>query len=187
MLKWPNLPSAVFAGVSVLYPLLAVLTIKFLGPNAAFVALVLLVAARLGTPFLRDIPASMSFALAPVLIGIFGVGLFNRELSIRLYPVFMNLAMLGAFAVTLRYPPSMIERFARVFEPDLPPSGVRYTRTVTQIWIGFFAINGSIALWTALQPGWAPWTLYNGLVSYVAAGTLMGSEYIVRLYMRRTS
>ncbi len=181
----PDLPSALFAGLSVLYPVIAVLTVRTLGPNVAFVALVLLVAARLLTPFLRGVPASMGFALAPVLAAVFAVGLFDRQLSVRLYPVFMNMAMLAAFAATLWHPPSMIERFARVFEPDLPPSGVRYTRKVTMVWIGFFALNGTIALWTVLEPGWTRWTLYNGLIAYIAAGLLLGGEFIVRQFVRR--
>jgi uncharacterized membrane protein len=187
MLKWPDLPSALFAGVSVLYPVLAVLTIRSFGPNAAFIALVLLIGARLATPLLRGIPASMALALAPVLVAVFAVGVFDRQLSVRLYPVFMSLALLGAFATTLWHPPSMIERFARVFEPDLPPSGVRYTHRVTLVWIGFFALNATIALWTTLQPGWAAWTLYNGFIAYVAAGTLMAGEYVVRHFARRAS
>jgi len=79
----------------------------------------------------------------------------------------------------------MIERFARVLDPDLPESGVRYTRKVTIVWIGFFALNGAIALWTVLQPGWAAWTLYNGFLSYVAAGLLFVGEYFVRQRVMR--
>ncbi|MFH3675948.1 hypothetical protein WAH59_22555, partial [Acinetobacter baumannii] len=43
---------------------------------------------------------------------------------LKLYPVGMSLGALGIFAFTLLKPPSMIERFARLVEPDLPPSGV---------------------------------------------------------------
>jgi uncharacterized membrane protein len=185
MPRTPALSSAVFAVLSVLYPVLAVVTIRTLGPNAAFVALLALIGARLLTPFLRGVPSSMAFALAPVLVGIIGIGIFDRQLSIRLYPVFMSLAMLAAFAATLFHPPSMIERFARVFEPDLPDSGVLYTYRVTLIWIGFFAINAAIALWTVAQSGWSAWTLYNGFISYVAAGALLGGEYVVRQFVRR--
>jgi uncharacterized membrane protein len=182
-----DIPSAIFAIVSVLYPLVAVLTVRAFGPNIAFVLLVVLIVARLVTPWLRGVSSSLIVAMAPVLFAVFAVGIFDRQLSVRLYPVFMNLALLGAFGLTLWQPPSMIERFARVLEPDFPPSGVHYTRVVTMIWVGFFAINGAIALWTVAEPGWVRWTLYNGLISYLAAGGLMLGEYIVRQFVRRAS
>jgi uncharacterized membrane protein len=134
---------------------------------------------------LPSVPASLGLALLPVLVAIAAVGAFDRPLAVRLYPAFMNAAMLSVFAVTLWKPPSMIERFARVLDPDLPESGVRYTRKVTIVWIGFFALNGAIALWTVLQPGWAAWTLYNGFLSYVAAGLLFVGEYFVRQRVMR--
>jgi uncharacterized membrane protein len=147
--------------------------------------MVLLLAARLALPVLRGVPLSLSLALLPVLIAVLAVASFDRALSIRLYPVFMNAAMLAAFAATLWKPPSMIERFARVFEPDLPESGVRYTRNVTWVWVAFFLLNGAIALWSALQPGWAAWTYYNGFIAYAAAGLLFAGEYLVRQSVRR--
>jgi uncharacterized membrane protein len=64
---------------------------------------------------------------------------------------------------------------------------VRYTYKVTIIWIGFFALNGAIALWSVLQPGWTAWTLYNGFISYVAVGVLFAGEYVVRKFVRRAS
>ena len=41
-------------------------------------------------------------------------------LPLKLYPVLVNAALLGVFAYSLISPPSMIERFARIREPDLP-------------------------------------------------------------------
>ena len=96
----------------------------------------------------------------------------------------MNLTMLLAFGLTLLRPPSMIERFARIAEPDLDSHGVQYTRRVTWVWMGFFVLNGSVALWTALHGSLMLWGLYNGAVSYVLAGTLFLGEYIVRKIVR---
>ena len=61
-------------------------------------------------------------------------------------------------------------------EPDFPPAAVVYTRRVTQVWCGFFVVNGLIAVATALWASTAVWTLYNGLLSYVAMGVLMGGD-----------
>ncbi len=179
------MPSAIFAGFSVLYPLIAIAAVRTAGPGAAVAVVVVLLTARLLLPVSRGVPLSMSLALLPVLIAVAVIASFDRPLSVRLYPVLMNAAMLAAFAATLCKPPSMIERFARVFEPDLPESGVRYTRKVTFVWIGFFAVNGTVALWSVMQPGWSIWVLYNGFVTYVAAGLLFAGEYLVRQNVRR--
>jgi uncharacterized membrane protein len=54
------------------------------------------------------------------------------------YPVVVNAALLAVFAASLVFPPSVIERLARVTEPDLPAAVVGYTRTVTVAWCFFF-------------------------------------------------
>jgi uncharacterized membrane protein len=104
---------------------------------------------------------------------------------LRYYPVLMNGAMLAMFAASLRWPPSIIERLARISEPNLPESGVRYTKRVTQIWCIFFFANGVAALWTARFSSWEFWTLYNGFISYILMGVLFTSEWLVRQRMRR--
>jgi len=180
-----DLPSAALAALSIFYPLIAIAAIRSAGPGVAVVIAVAFLAARLALPVLRGVPLSMSLALIPVLAAMVIVASFDRPLSVRLYPVFMNVAMLATFASTLLKPPSMAERFARVFEPDLPESGVRYTRQVTIVWVVFFAVNGTIALWCVLQPGWTAWVLYNGFIAYIAAGLLFAGEYLVRQRVRR--
>jgi uncharacterized membrane protein len=180
-----DLSSAAFAGFSVLYPVIAIVLIRAAGPGAALVLLLVVLAARIALPALQSVPMSIGLALLPVLAAVAAVGVFDRPLAIRLYPVFMNVAMLSVFAVTLWRPPSMIERFARILAPDLPQSGVRYTYKVTIVWVVFFALNGAVALWSALQPGWTVWTLYNGFLSYVAAGALFLGEFLVRRHMLR--
>jgi uncharacterized membrane protein len=180
-----DLPSAILAGFSLLYPLIAIATVRTVGPGAAVAVVILLLGARLLLPVSRGVPLSLSLALLPVLIAVAVIASFDRPLSVRLYPVFMNAAMLAAFLATLWKPPSMIERFARVFEPDLPESGVRYTRKVTCVWAGFFVLNGAVALWSVMQPGWSAWVIYNGFIAYVAAGLLFAGEYAVRQNIRR--
>jgi uncharacterized membrane protein len=106
--------------------------------------------------------------------------LTNSELLLRLYPAAMSLGFLLVFGLSLRFPPSMIERFARLHEPDLPPAGVRYTRRVTQVWCVFFVANGGIALWTALEASRETWELYNGLIAYLLMGILFAGEWLVR-------
>jgi len=107
-------------------------------------------------------------------------------LAVKLYPVLVNAVLLAVFATSLRHPPSVVERIARVREPDLPPSGVRYTRKVTAVWCAFFLGNGAAAAYTAAFSSDAVWALYNGLVAYGLMGGLMGAEWLVRQRVRRS-
>lgn len=106
--------------------------------------------------------------------------LLKNGMWLKLYPVMMNIGALMIFALTLWRPPSMIERFARLVEPDLPETGVRWTRQVTKVWCGFFALNGLIALATVYLTSTQVWVWYNGFLSYVFMGILLLSEYLLR-------
>ncbi len=99
---------------------------------------------------------------------------------LKIYPVLMSIGALIIFASTLIKPPSMIERFARILEPDLPQSGVIWTKNVTMVWCGFFLINACIALFTVLFASTQTWVLYNGFISYILMGLLFLGEFILR-------
>jgi len=174
-----------FAGVSILYPIVAAVSVRAFGPGWVLIGLGALLLLRSLLGLQNKVPGSLTWGLLLVAAALAFVALIDPELSVRLYPAFMNAAMLITFARTLWRPPSMIERFARLMEPDLPESGVRYTRAVTWIWVGFFAINGAIAVWTALYANWTTWTLYNGLIAYVGIGALIVCEMLVRPFFRR--
>lgn len=109
----------------------------------------------------------------------------NAVLPLKLYPVLVNGALLAAFGASLVSGPSMVERLARLREPDLPPAGVAYTRRVTQAWCVFFVVNGAICLGTALYSPEAVWSLYTGVVSYVLMGLMFGGEYLLRMRFKR--
>ncbi len=109
-----------------------------------------------------------------------GALLTNHQQFFLYYPVAMNIALLGLFASSVFHPPTVIERLARLQEPDLPPEGVRYTRNVTVLWCGFFAVNGSIAWYTVHFCTLQQWTLYNGFIAYLAMGMLFAAEFLYR-------
>lgn len=111
--------------------------------------------------------------------------LSNDVLPLKLYPVLVNAIFLILFAASLRHPPSVIERIARLHEPDLSHDGVAYTRKVTQVWCGFFLANGAIALWTSLWGSDQAWFWYNGVIAYGLIGLLFTSEWLVRRRARQ--
>lgn len=125
-------------------------------------------------------------ALGAAVLALLGT-LGNALLPLKLYPVLVNVALLLVFVHSLHRPPTVIERLARLKEPRLPESGVRYTRKVTQVWAAFFVLNGGIALGTALYASEATWALYNGLIAYGLMGLLFAGEWLVRQRVRRGS
>jgi uncharacterized membrane protein len=56
---------------------------------------------------------------------------------------------------------------------------------VTQVWCVFFALNGGVALVTALWTSAATWSLYNGFVAYLLMGLLFAGEYAIRCNFKR--
>lgn len=111
----------------------------------------------------------------------------NLSLPLKLYPVLVSAVMLTVFGLSLRHPPSAVERIARLREPDLPPEGVAYTRRVTAIWCAFFIANGTVAAITAIWASDRVWALYNGLVAYVLMGALFAGEWLLRPRRRAES
>ena len=100
------------------------------------------------------------------------------------YPVLVSGSLLALFGWSLWQPMTLVERIARLQEPQLPPAAIRYTRQVTRIWCGFFIFNGAIAIATIWHGDLALWSLYNGLLSYLLMGTLMAGEWLVRQRVR---
>jgi uncharacterized membrane protein len=92
--------------------------------------------------------------------------------------------MLVLFSLSLKYGPPMVERLARLREPELPDIAIRYTRKVTVAWSVFFFCNGLCA---ALLTLWAPlnwWMLYTGLISYGLIGLMFAIEWLIRQRVR---
>jgi uncharacterized membrane protein len=109
---------------------------------------------------------------------------------IKLYPVIINLFLLGGFAWTLLKPPTMIFQFATRMDKTIigSPDEERvcgYCRTVTMVWCGFFAINSAVAAATAFYASDLAWSLYNGLISYALIGVLFLGEMVVRHFFNK--
>jgi uncharacterized membrane protein len=167
--------------ITVLYPLAIWFGQGQIEPR--FLAGVLVLVALTRLPILKVGNAGYWWLGAILLLLILAVW-GNALLPLKLYPVLVNAAMLIAFGYSLIFPPSMVERFARLREPDLPPQAIGYTRRVTQVWCVFFGINGAIALITALWASSATWWLYNGLIAYLLMGLLFAGEYLTRWHFK---
>lgn len=168
--------------VSALYPFVVFWGLQHW--DARFLVLLLCVPLVLRLVFRRAGDGALPLAATMTALAAV-VWLTGRGDAVLYQPVAINLVLLTTFAATLKRPPSMIERFARLQEPDLPPEGVVYCRKVTVVWCAFFALNGALALFTAVYGNLELWTLYNGLISYGLIGLLFGLEWLVRRRFKR--
>jgi uncharacterized membrane protein len=165
------------------YPVLIFFALSWFEPREVAVVV-------LGLAALRLVAARSSVALAlareiwmpaaAVAIVATGTAIWNDPMGLLVAPVLINLALLATFGSSLFSGRPMVERFARLHVGTLSDPEVRYCRTVTRIWCGFFVANGAIALYLALAGSLEAWALYTGLISYILIGTLLGTEYIYR-------
>lgn len=178
-------PSKVFfAAIFTAYPVLVYFGLMFFDTRSVAVLLIVLVGARLvfagKTAGRRVFRPQLIFALAAAGAIGFLVMVSDSSIFLRLYPVCISALMLVLFFVSLLHPPTVIERIARIQNPNLPESGVRYTRKVTIVWCVFFLLNGGAALYTSLYASLETWALYNGAISYGLMGLLFAGEYLIR-------
>lgn len=135
----------------------------------------------LGLRWLTGTRSTERLVLLATLIAVVAIVLiWGYQLGLKFYPVMVNLGFLVLFASSLISPPSIVEKMARIRDPELSPEAVVYTLNVTRLWTGFFLLNGSIAAGTALWASDEVWALYNGFIAYLLIGLLAGGEWIVR-------
>lgn len=172
----PKLLTVLVALATLAYPLAIYLALGRIEPRWMALALVTLALAR---AWVTRQPFWLAAAAGAAVLGLASL-LGNAVLPLQLYPVLVNGIFLVVFGISLAKPPTAVERLARLTQPDLPPAGVVYTRKVTQLWCGFFVLNGAAALATALWASHEVWALYNGLLAYVLMGIVFAGEWLVR-------
>ena len=175
---------AAFVGLAV-YPFLLLLTID-MSSVLPIALLALLGTARVACA--RDMRPPLRLVIGAALFAFCGLAWFGSDLGlVKLYPVVVSLAALTYALWTLAHPPSAAERFAKTWNPTerFDERKRTYTRHVTQVWAGFFLVNGAIASYTAFATSTQTWALYNGLISYLIIGVLFGGEHLLRLAVRR--
>ncbi|RQM66689.1 hypothetical protein [Aeromonas media] len=186
MMRWL---SWLAGGALLLYPLAVYWGLTHAGQTPLLLGLLLIFSLRLlpgllkGRVRLGPLPEWLWLGRLLACIGL-GLTLLSALFSARhwllYYPLAVSLALLCLFGWSLTRPMSLVERLARLQDPALPAAAIGYTRRVTQVWCGFFVINGALAAFTIWHGDLALWSLYNGLISYALMGGLMGAEYLVR-------
>jgi uncharacterized membrane protein len=181
--KLSSLSTVALVAASLLYPAIVHLS-RDVVPPLIFVAVALtLIVLRLAT--LRS-PADRVWRvpLLSAAVIIAALAALDGPLAAKAYPAAVSLAATSVFAATLFYPPSLIERFARLRDPDLPPAAESYCRKVTIVWTIWLIINTVVAAALA-YPGYdKAWALWTGLVAYLVMGVLFVGEVAVRRIVR---
>lgn len=97
-------------------------------------------------------------------------------------PVAISVALLVLFGASLRpHQVPLVTRIARHLRGYPDPTLDRYTRRVTQIWVGFFAfLTAETTLLALFAPSWL-WAFFTGFLNYLLAGGLFVGEYLFRL------
>lgn len=108
--------------------------------------------------------------------------------ALYLPPVFINLALMFLFGMTLRADSMpLVERLMRMEYPngDLPPPLVSYARNLTRVWVIYFAAIVLISLILAVTAPLEVWSLFANVLSYVFAIVLVLAQYAYRAWRYR--
>jgi uncharacterized membrane protein len=170
------------------YPLVIYAGLTSAGPRLLAVILGVLLAVHGVLSWGRRSRALAERFLAPA-AGFGGIvvvaWVFDEGHFFLLVPTLVNATLLITFARTLVSGPPMIESFARLRGRELPVEEVAYCRKNTMMWCLFFALNGAVSLWLALNASLEWWALYTGGLSYLLLGTLFSVELVYRYWRFR--
>jgi uncharacterized membrane protein len=170
--------------VFAVYPLLVWLGLAKQSPRTVallMLGLVLPVALWLA---LRAPSSTMRWLLLGPIVTIVGLAVaacFDTAQFLFVEPIAISIAFLLLFGSTLRRGAMpMVERFARLQDPELSPPKQAWCRLWTVIWCAFFVANGSTALVLGLTAPLAWWAWYNSVLVYLVMGVLFATEWSLR-------
>ncbi|MGN6735809.1 MAG: hypothetical protein ACTHMB_28145, partial [Candidatus Binatia bacterium] len=116
--------------MTIAYPLVIWLGQGRFEPRVLAILLLLLVAMRLHR---LKLSAAWCWCVGGTLLLVVCALWQNAILPLKFYPVLVNGTLLGLFGYSLLFPPSIIERWARMRNAELPARAISYTRRVTQV------------------------------------------------------
>lgn len=120
-----------------------------------------------------------------IAVMLFLIAVFRGQYLMFWYPVLINTIMLILFGRSLWTEQTLVERLARLRQPNLPSHAIRYTRNVTRLWCVVFCINIIITSGLIFQNNYTAWAFYTGVIAYVIMGVVMSLEWVVRQIIMR--
>lgn len=104
---------------------------------------------------------------------------YSKVFFAKFYPVAVNFCIFLIFFTSCFAKETVIQRGARLVEPEIKPKALEYTRNLTYVWSLVTFLNLLFSLATVYMSE-KIWAVYNGLISYLFVGTVFVIEYIVR-------
>ncbi len=169
------------AAVLILYPLIVFFGLTYLGVRWTAFLLLVLVARRFAAMVLSNRDTSrlviiQALAMTAIIGAAAAVG---SVFALHIAPFAVSLTFIVLFASSLRSTP-IIERFARLQKPELPPEEIAYCRALTKLWVAVLAANSFLLLFAALFADETLWAILAGPVSYGLLGAVFTVEYPYR-------
>lgn len=110
-------------------------------------------------------------------------------LWLLLFPVLINATLCSVFLASLREDPCIVEEVARWIEPHLPDFTRSYSRVLTGLWSGFFALAslgiGAVALFDPEAWRTASLSVYFGAVAVLSVLEFVFRKVWFRHYTSR--
>ncbi len=165
----------------ILYPLIVFCGLTYFDVRLTAIVLLLFAGRRFIVLLVSHRSTSRIVLIQAILMAtiIAGAAASGSAFVLHVTPFVVSLTFIAMFALSLRNTP-LIERFARLQEPDLPPEKVVYCRNLTTLWVGILALNSTLLLVASLCRDDAVWAILVGPVSYGMLGLVFAIEYPFR-------
>ena len=158
-------------GFVILYPFIVFFALK---KQIALRVLSLLLVFMAGVSFAKN--KNVWLFCGILLLGIC-LAIFNQDIFLKLYPVFMNFSVFLLFSLSLHNTP-MIEKIACKMGYHLDINQKKQTKRATLFWAIFMFCLTVISFITIFLSD-EIWVLFNGLISYVLIAMIIGLEFLI--------
>ncbi len=109
---------------------------------------------------------------------------YTNWIVAKYYPVIVNFVLFCIFFGSTFSEETVIQKMAKLMEPNIKPKALEYTRILTYIWSIFMLANFFISLATVFMSE-KVWAIYNGFLSYMLVGVFFIIEYMVRINFKK--
>ncbi len=109
---------------------------------------------------------------------------YTNWIVAKYYPVIVNFVLFCIFFGSTFSEETVIQKMAKLMEPNIKPKALEYTRRLTYIWSIFMLANFFISLATVFMSE-KVWAIYNGFLSYMLVGGFFIIEYMVRINFKK--
>lgn len=174
------------AAVFVLYPLIVVLGMTYLGVRWTALIILVFLGRRIAVLALQNKEGTriLLYQVLAMAAIVGGAAASKSPFALRVAPFMISLTFIAVFATSLKTVP-IIERFARLADPNLSAAEVRYCKKLTKAWMGVLFANSVLVFTAAFVEDKLIWTILVGPASYALLGSAFVVEYPYRKWRFR--